>query len=124
LPALAAQREFSDSILYYSAPRITAIIFHLSGVALLVTIVLSLCLLPRPRKPFRLMQRLGHAAEWLCIPLVATLLSAVPALDAQTRLALGRYMEFWVTEKARAAGPPGRGRRAVVPGGKTAYHEP
>ena len=33
------------------------------------------------------------------VPLIAVLLSAIPALDAQTRLMCGRYLEFWVTEK-------------------------
>lgn len=101
LPALFAGREFSDSVLYYSAPRITGIIFHLSALALVVTIILSLCLLPKPPRRFRRLNHLLHAGEWLAIPVVATLLSALPALDAQTRLMRGRYMEFWVTEKSR-----------------------
>ena len=47
------------------------------------------------------LKRVGHMAEWASVPLIAVLLSAVPALDAQTRLMLGRYLEFWVTEKPR-----------------------
>ena len=103
LPALFAGREFSDTVLYYSAPRITATIFNLSSLALLTTIVLSLLLLPKKqgKRPLFFLKRIGVAFEWLLIPLIFIFLSAMPALDAQTRLMLGRYMEFWVTEKER-----------------------
>ena len=100
-PALFAGREFSNSVLYYSAPRMTAAIFHLASLALLATIVLSLCLLPRSRTSHPILKRIGHAVEWLLIPFFATFFSALPALDAQTRLMLGRYMEFWVAGKRR-----------------------
>ena len=39
--------------------------------------------------------------EWLLVPVIAIFLGALPALDAQTRLLLGRYLEFQVTEKTR-----------------------
>lgn len=99
VPAVVAGREFSDTVLYHNAPRITATIFHLGWIALITTILLSFCLLPRPRAPLSLLRRIGHALEWLLIPLIAVCWSALPALDAQTRLLLGRYMEFWVSDK-------------------------
>jgi hypothetical protein len=39
--------------------------------------------------------------QWLLVPLTIVFLSAVPALDAQTRLMLGKYMTFWVTDKVK-----------------------
>ena len=101
VPALCAGREFSDSVVYYNAPRITATIFSLASLSLLASIVLSLCLLPKPVVGLSLLKRLGHAFEWLLVPLISVFLSALPALDAQTRLLLGRYLEFWVADKAR-----------------------
>jgi hypothetical protein len=101
LPVFMAGREFSDSVVYYSAPRITATIFSLASLSLVTTIVLSLCLLPRAKVRVSLLRRLGHAVEWLLIPFISTFFSALPALDAQTRLMLGRYMQFGVTEKNR-----------------------
>lgn len=101
LPALFANREFSDAVLYYSAPRITGIIFNLASLALLTTIVLSFFLLPKAETKSALLKKIGLAFEWLLVPLIVVFLSALPALDAQTRLMFGRYMEFWVTDKPR-----------------------
>lgn len=101
LPALFASREFSSTVMYYGAPRISGIIFNLAGLALLVTIALSLLFLPRPTSRRPLVRRLLHALEWPLVPVITLFFSALPALDAQTRLMLGKRMEFWVAGKGR-----------------------
>lgn len=101
IPAWFAGQVFSNSVVYYTAPRIAITIFQLSSIGLLTTVVLSQCLLPRPPVGRPWLKRVGHTFEWCVIPFTAIMLSAVPALDAQTRLMLGRYLEFWVTEKKR-----------------------
>lgn len=103
LPAVSSSREFSNSVLYYSAPRIQGVICQLASLSLLGTILLSLALLPPKTTRHPLWQRVRHALEWLFVPVIFTFLSALPALDAQTRLMLGRYMEFRVTEKRRVS---------------------
>ena len=107
LPALFAGREFSDSVLYYSAPRITTTIFNLAFLALLTTIILSLYLLPKQEVKNPLWKRVVLVLEWLLIPFIVVFLSALPALDAQTRLMFGKYMEFCVTDKKRENSPLG-----------------
>jgi hypothetical protein len=37
---------------------------------------------------------------WFCLPATSFLTSTLPALDAQTRLMLGKRLEYRVTEKA------------------------
>ncbi len=101
LPAIVAGREFSGSVLYYSGPRIQAIIFQLASLSLVTTILLSLSLLPKQTTRRSLRASISHAIEWLFVPLIFICFSALPALDAQTRLLLGKRMEFWVTEKRR-----------------------
>jgi hypothetical protein len=101
LPALFAGREFSDTVLYYSAPRITTMIFNLSTLALIASIIISLLLLPKKKMKWPLLRRIVLMFEWLMVPLTFVFLGAIPALDAQTRLMFGRYMEFWVTDKGR-----------------------
>ena len=114
LPAVFVGREFPTSILYYSAPRITAVIFGLASLSLLTSIALSHACLPRPPGGLGLPARLRHTLEWLLVPPISMYWGALPALDAQTRLMLGRYMEFWVTEKRRAA--PARAASPAVAG--------
>ena len=38
--------------------------------------------------------------QWLFLPLAGIVFTNLPALDAQTRLLTGRYLEYRVTEKA------------------------
>lgn len=101
LPALFAEREFVNSIVYFSTARIRGTIFSLAFIALLNCIFLSILLLPKEKVRFYTLKKLGHALEWVLIPLISVFLSAIPALDAQTRLMFGKYMEFWVSAKKR-----------------------
>lgn len=101
MPALFAGREFAGTVLYYSAPRISGTIFNLAMLSLVTTIILSFCLLPKSTSKRSFFVRAIHAFEWLLVPPIMILFSALPALDAQTRLMLGRYLDFWVSEKKR-----------------------
>jgi hypothetical protein len=40
-----------------------------------------------------------HLLEWAFMPLVGVFLSALPGLVAHTRLFVGRYLQYKVTEK-------------------------
>jgi len=108
LPAIFATKAFSHSVLYYSAPRIMGLIFNLASFSLITSIVLSLLLLPKNKEKHPIFKRIGYAFEWLLIPFTMVFLSALPALDAQTRLMLGKDMTFWVTDKKKKT--PKRGK--------------
>lgn len=101
IPAFLAGREFAGTVLYYNASRVTQAIFGLSSMAVLGTVILSVWLLPPSRKRYSLIWKLVHALEWFLVPFILVFLSALPALDAQTRLMLGNRMEFWVSDKRR-----------------------
>lgn len=101
LPAVFAGREFATSTVYYIAPRIRGAIFSLASCGIIICMIISLLLLPKIKTKLNFIKRIMHVFEWLLIPVIVLVLSALPALDAQTRLMSGRYMEFWVTEKHR-----------------------
>jgi cellulose synthase/poly-beta-1,6-N-acetylglucosamine synthase-like glycosyltransferase len=101
LIAVFADKQFHASIIYYNQPHVTGTLFRLSMISLAITIFVSLLLLPKAASRFDWLHKLRHAIEWLFMPLALVFLSALPALDAQTRLMFGRYMEFWVTDKSR-----------------------
>jgi hypothetical protein len=54
---------------------------------------------PRP-KEWGIPMRFLSWVQWLFLPVVGFFLTNLPALDAQTRLLTGRYLEYRVTEKA------------------------
>ena len=101
LPVIFARREFTASVVYYNVPDIANTIFSLGFLAICITITLSLSLLPKTKIRYRWLFKLGHAFEWMMVPFILVFFSALPALHAQTRLMLGKYLEFWVTDKKR-----------------------
>lgn len=54
---------------------------------------------PRPAS-WGLWRNVVTRVQWLFLPIVGLVFSNLPALDAQTRLMTGRYLEYRVTEKA------------------------
>ncbi len=101
IPAIFAEQEFTTSVVYYNAPQIMRTIFHLAPLSLLISIILSIGLLPKRELKHPFLLRVGLATEWLLLPFALAVFGSLPALDAQTRLMLGKYMEFWVTDKQR-----------------------
>ncbi len=101
VPAFFARQEYMYSVVTYNAPRVIGVIFNLAGLSLIISIILSILLLPKHERKFPIAEKILHAFEWCLLPFILTFLSALPALDAQTRLMFGRYMEFWVTDKHR-----------------------
>lgn len=100
-PVFVASFEFSSSVAHFNAPRVGAVICNLALASLIISTVLSLLLLPRREKKLGFFKKLVFSCQWLFVPVIATVFGAIPALDAQTRLAFARYMEFFVTPKVR-----------------------
>ena len=56
-------------------------------------------LLPPKPQGWGPMRRLGALVQYFAYPIVGLVLSVLPALEAHTRLLLGRYLEYKITEK-------------------------
>jgi len=73
-----------------------------SSTGIIVCALISLNLIPySPKKGWK--GQISLMLQWLLIPIVSLFLSAVPALDAQTRLMFGKYLEYKVTQKSRVS---------------------
>lgn len=101
IPVLFGHAEFQQTVLAFSLPRLTRTLLTVGMLGLILNTSLSLLLLP-PAPPGTPRRRyLWMVLQWALGPFTASLLGALPALDAQTRLLLGKYLGFWVTPKVR-----------------------
>lgn len=91
--------EFSDNILAHQLPIITSRIMTVALIGLFITIALSLISLPPRPARYKRRRSIGMLLQWVLVPFTSILFSAAAALDSQTRLMLGKYLEFFVTEK-------------------------
>lgn len=101
LSATLGQIIFKKTVIGFNLPRITGVLFSLTNITLLLWVILSLSLLPPKPKDLKFRARIGIITQWLFLPLVVIFMGSTPALDAQTRLAFGKYMEFIYTAKKR-----------------------
>ncbi|MFN2483443.1 MAG: hypothetical protein ABR509_00705 [Candidatus Limnocylindria bacterium] len=92
--------EFARTTLGQNLPIYAGWMLTLALAALIVLIFIEERLVPPRPRDFHPVRRLGSYLQWLAIPLVGFIFSNLPALDAQTRLLTGRYLEYRVTEKA------------------------
>ncbi len=102
LPLLFAGSDVKTTLLAYNAPETLSWLMRSAMVGLIFSAALSTILLPtRPQGHTRL-SYVMMVVQWFLFPPCMILFGAVPAIDAQTRLMLGKYLGFWVTEKKRA----------------------
>jgi cellulose synthase/poly-beta-1,6-N-acetylglucosamine synthase-like glycosyltransferase len=101
LPLYLGGREFSQTLVSYNLPLITSRILTFSMLGILVSVYFSLILLPPKPVDYGKYRYFYLALEWFLQPFIMIFFTALPALDAQTRLMLGKYMGFWVTPKTR-----------------------
>jgi len=102
LPVIIGGPEFNESVLAHNLPYLTRYLMNMALIGLVVSMFLSLMLLPpRPAKYSR-KRYVYMFLQWVLVPITAPILGAMPAVDSQTRILLGKYFgEFWVTEKVR-----------------------
>jgi len=98
LPTILSD-NFRTTVLAYNFPYISRIILSLAWIGLVITVYISFSFLPPKPKGVKTAKYFGMIIEWVVTPISAIVFGSIPALDAQTRLMLGKYMTFWVTPK-------------------------
>lgn len=101
LPLFLGGTFFNQTAISYNLPKITGLLFNFTIVTSLAWIILSRTTLPARPKGISWTKNIVMVIEWVIVPFIIVTLGSTPALDAQTRLMLGRYMEFNPTEKLK-----------------------
>ena len=91
------------SALVQAAPFTLEVIMRLSMAGVFVSAGLSLALLPPRPKKTPSHRWATMFLQWLLLPVTFAVFGAFPAIDAQTRMMLGKYLGFDVTKKSRAS---------------------
>ena len=101
LPVLLGGALFHQMPIGYNLPLITGLLLKFTLGTSLVWIILSRTILPPRPKDVSWFKNIVMVMEWVLVPFIILVLGSTPALDAQSRLMLAKYMEFYPTEKKR-----------------------
>ena len=91
---------FGETTLGQNLPLYASGMLTAAIVSLAVLVVVEHRIVPPRPAEWGSLQRVLSYVQWIGLPFVGIIFSMVPALDAQTRLLTGRYLEYKVTEKA------------------------
>jgi hypothetical protein len=91
---------FAQTTLGQNLPLYASTMLSIGLLALVVLIWIEGRIVPPRPASWGPIVRLLSYLQWIGLPFVGILFSNLPALDAQTRLLTGRYLEYRVTEKA------------------------
>ncbi|HET9879025.1 MAG TPA: glycosyltransferase family 2 protein [Candidatus Limnocylindria bacterium] len=91
---------FAETTLGQNLPLYASTMLSIGLVALVVLIWVEYRIVPQRPAHWGWWDRFLSYAQWIGLPFVGIFFSNLPALDAQTRLLTGRYLEYRVTEKA------------------------
>lgn len=100
---LIINQEASRNYVAHSLPTVISYIQSVAMIGIFITILLMLKMLPRRPARYRRRRTIFMVLQWFLMPITSVCYSAAAALNAQTHLLFGDYLEkFDVTEKATA----------------------
>lgn len=92
---------YASSVVAKNLSVISSWILTAAFVGLFTTIYINEKVAPKRPTNWNLLQKAWSYIQWALVPIVLVTIATIPAIDAQTSLMLGRYLEFRVTNKAR-----------------------
>lgn len=93
--------EATRSVAANQLPEVLGLLQRVAMVGLIITVFLSLKMLPPRPERYKRRRTIGMVLQWFLMPVTALCYSAASAYYSQTRLLLGKYLDkFDVTEKA------------------------
>jgi len=98
IPVLLNPR-FGRTTLGYTVPKLSRILLSTAVAFLLVLFFVDRSYKPKRPKEVPLWRVILSPLEFVLMPIAGFLFTALPGIDAHTRLMLGKYIEYKVTEK-------------------------
>lgn len=103
VPLLINSQAYRD-VVAHQLPDMVSLFQRIALIGLVVMVFLSFKLLPPRPARYRRTRTIGMVLQWLLMPLTAIGFLSFAALNAQARLAMGKYLvKFDVTNKATVA---------------------
>ena len=87
--------------LIQAAPFTLQHLMQLAMIGILISALVSLTLLPRRPEKIKKHTWVVMLLQWALLPIIFIIFGSFPAIDAQTRLMMGKYLGFNVTKKVR-----------------------
>jgi hypothetical protein len=92
---------FKRSVMGFILPQVSGIILTTASSMLIVYTILDIKIRQRLNIQTKPLNFIFLALQWYILPFVSFFLSALPALDAHTRMLLGKKLVYKVTEKSK-----------------------
>ena len=101
LPLFIGGPEFKETVIAYNLPHATRTLMTIATGFLIFSVYINLILLPPRPKKYGVWRSITMYLQWFLVPATSLIFGSLPAIEAQTRLMLGYYLEFFVTPKFR-----------------------
>jgi cellulose synthase/poly-beta-1,6-N-acetylglucosamine synthase-like glycosyltransferase len=98
IPTLLNPR-FGRTALGFTVPKVSSYVLSIALIFLVVMLLLDRIYKPEKPKEYPVWRAVIQPIEFFLMPIAGFLFSALPGIDAHTRLMLGKYIEYKVTEK-------------------------
>ncbi|MFH0804584.1 MAG: glycosyltransferase family 2 protein [Patescibacteria group bacterium] len=104
LPLVVANLRHDPAIVTQVTPDILRWLMTAAMVGIIIQATMSATLLPQRPRHLSLWRYPVFILQWFLVPVTLIVFGSIPAAEAQTRLMLGKYLGFSVTEKVRKQG--------------------
>lgn len=102
---LSFNKGFQDTLIAHNIVIYTSGMLRLAWIGIVLNIFISLMLFPPKPKKYNHIRYVEMVAMWVLSPIYAIILSSLPALESQTRLMIGKKLEFFIVPKIRVTKP-------------------
>lgn len=93
--------QHNSSVIATTGPQLLQYMLIIANVGLIISVILGTLILPQRPVHYKSSKFIMMIIQWLLLPISTICFGAFPAISAQTRLMLGKYLGFYVTEKSR-----------------------